>query len=151
MSVSDQTQPFWKRKSLEQMSATEWEALCDGCGRCCLQKFQNKKTGKVKYTYVSCYLLDIQTCRCKAYNNRFHLVRECIVMRPTNIHQLRWLPNTCAYRRLANGKSLPDWHPLISGTRDSVHSKGISVRTFAISEEYVHPDDLEAYILEALK
>jgi len=147
--TSNPTKPFWRQKSLAEMTRSEWEALCDGCGRCCLQKYENKKTGKVKYTCVSCYLLDIQTCRCKDYGERTRLVPDCEVIRPANIHKLRWLPKTCAYRRLAAGKDLADWHPLISGSVETIHGSGISVRSFARSEESVHPDDVEASIMDA--
>lgn len=149
MTQRDQSLPFWERKPLAKLAADEWEALCDGCGRCCLQKFENRKTGKVKFTCVACYLLDIQSCRCKDYGDRIRRVPDCLVITPGLIRKLRWLPKTCAYRLLAEGKALADWHPLLSGTSETVHSSGISVRAFAISEEYVHPDDLEAHMIDA--
>lgn len=140
-------QPFWKAMVLEQMSREQWESLCDGCGRCCLQKFQDGKTGKVTYTWVSCYLLDVQACSCTNYGNRSTLVPDCLVLTPEQIPRLRWLPKTCAYRRLSEGKGLDAWHPLVSGNPASVHRAGISVRDKAISEVYVHPEDVDFYAI----
>jgi uncharacterized protein len=138
---------FWKTMSLEQMTRAQWESLCDGCGRCCLQKFQDAKTGKVTYTWVACYLLDTRTCRCTNYTHRTTLVPDCLALTPQQIPRLRWLPFTCAYRRLSEGKPLADWHPLISGDPESVHRAGISVRDKAISEIYVHPEDVDFYTI----
>jgi uncharacterized cysteine cluster protein YcgN (CxxCxxCC family) len=140
-------QDFWKSTALTEMTRAQWESLCDGCGRCCLQKLENRKTGKVYYTWVACYLLDTQTCRCTAYDMRTILVPGCQILTPENIHQFRWLPKTCAYLRLAQGKDLADWHPLLSGRRNSVHAAGISVRDKAISEICIHPDDVEYYLI----
>jgi hypothetical protein len=139
--------PFWETTPLGRMSDEQWESLCDGCGRCCLQKFQDGKTGKVTYTRVACYLLDTRTCRCTDYNHRTILVPDCLVLTPTQIPKLRWLPKTCAYRRLAEGKDLAAWHPLVSGDRESIHRAGISVRDKAISEVNVHPDDVDFYAI----
>lgn len=141
-------QPFWTAMALQRMSRAQWESLCDGCGRCCLQKFQDGKTGKVTYTWVSCYLLDTQACRCSDYGNRNTLVPGCLVLTPQQIPRLRWLPKTCAYRRLSEGKDLEDWHPLVSGDPESVHQAGISVRGKAICEVHVHPQDVEFYALD---
>jgi uncharacterized cysteine cluster protein YcgN (CxxCxxCC family) len=141
-------QPFWKTMALKQMSRSQWESLCDGCGRCCLQKFQDGKTGKVTYTWVSCYLLDTRACRCSDYGNRTTLVPDCLVLTPQQIPRLRWLPRTCAYRRLSEGKDLDDWHPLVTGDPDSVHRAGISVRDKAICEVYVHPADVNFYVVD---
>ena len=140
-------QPFWKTMTLEQMSREQWESLCDGCGRCCLQKFQDGKTGKVTYTWVSCYLLDVQNCCCTDYGNRTTLVPDCLILTPEQISRLRWLPRTCAYRRLYEGRGLADWHPLVSGDPESVHRAGISVRDKAISEVYIHPEDVGFYAI----
>lgn len=139
--------PFWKTLSLDQLSREQWESLCDGCGRCCLQKFQDPKTGKVTYTWVACYLLDTQACRCTGYLQRTTLVPDCLVLTPDKICRLRWLPRTCAYRRLSEGKELAAWHPLVSGDPDSVHRAGISVRDKAISEVHVHPQDVDFYAI----
>jgi uncharacterized cysteine cluster protein YcgN (CxxCxxCC family) len=139
---------FWRAKALTEMSSEEWEALCDGCGLCCLQKFKNGKTGKVQYTSISCYLLDIDQCRCKSYAERHQLVKDCVVLTPQRIFKAFWLPRTCAYRLLSEGKDLPQWHPLVSRDTEAVHAAGISARTMAVSEEYVHPDDVTYYLLE---
>ena len=133
---------FWIGKTLAQLTPAQWEALCDGCGRCCLQKLKNPTTGKVYYTWVACFLLDLETCRCSNYELRHILVPDCVKLKPANIAKLRWLPRTCAYRRVAEGKDLPPWHPLVSGRAESVQAAGISVRQRAISEEHVHPDDV---------
>jgi uncharacterized cysteine cluster protein YcgN (CxxCxxCC family) len=138
---------FWEQLPLDQLNPEQWEALCDGCGRCCLQKFKNATTGKIYYTWVACYLLDIQTCRCCDYHQRHILVADCVELTPGNIKRLHWLPRTCAYRLVAQGKRLPEWHPLISNDPQSVHQAGISIRHKAISEVLVHPEDMEAYII----
>jgi uncharacterized cysteine cluster protein YcgN (CxxCxxCC family) len=139
---------FWETTTLELMTPEQWEVLCDGCGRCCLEKFQDAKTGKVDYCWVACYLLDTQTCRCSDYELRRILVPDCLQLRPATVGTLKWLPKTCAYRLLAEGKPLFDWHPLVSGDPESVHRAGISVRGKAISAAHVHPDEVEAYLIK---
>ncbi|MDA8137405.1 MAG: YcgN family cysteine cluster protein [Desulfobacteraceae bacterium] len=136
---------FWENKTLAQLTKEQWEALCDGCGRCCLQKLKNPTTGKIYYTWVACHLLDIESCRCSGYELRHILVPDCLELFPGNILRLRWLPKTCAYRLIAEQKPLPEWHPLISGDIETVHAAGISVRGRAISELHVRPDDIEKY------
>ena len=144
-----QTTPrFWEIKTLSEMTREEWESLCDGCGRCCLEKLQELSTGKTRYTSVACELLDIETCRCTAYEQRLEKMPDCLSMTPENIRMFRWLPRTCAYRLILEGKPLPEWHPLISGNPDSVHDAGISVRGKVVSGRYVHPDDLENFIID---
>ena len=138
---------FWETRPLRELSAAEWEALCDGCGRCCLEKLENKKTGKVYFTAVACRLLDLTTCRCGAYASRSLRMPDCLQLTPQNIFR-KWLPSTCAYRLLAKGEPLPDWHPLISGDPASVHTAGISIQNFAVSGENVHPDQLEDFIFQ---
>lgn len=125
---------FWKRKSLSEMTADEWESLCDGCGLCCMLKVQDEDSGDVFYTDVACRLFDIDTCRCTDYANRVKKVADCLVLTPDEKDAYEWLPDSCAYRRLANGQALPGWHPLLTGRPESVHEAGISMRGKAVSE-----------------
>lgn len=135
-------QPFWRRKALADMTRDEWESLCDGCGRCCLIKLEDADNGDIFYTDVTCRLLDHGSCRCTSYALRSTLVPDCVSLDPANVHELGWMPSTCAYRLLAEGKDLPPWHPLVTGNPDSVHDAGISVRGKVLSEEGVAEDDL---------
>lgn len=125
---------YWKRKSLAEMTRDEWERLCDGCALCCMHKVEDEETGDVYYTDVACKLLDLDTCRCTDYANRARKVADCLVLSVDNPEAFAWLPASCAYRRLANGQSLPEWHPLISGRTGSVHQAGVSVLGKAVSE-----------------
>lgn len=140
--------PFWKTKPLDRLTPAEWESLCDGCGRCCLLKLEDEDTGRIATTNVVCRLLDLRTCRCRKYNERQRLVPDCVLLTPQNIDKLRWMPATCAYRLLAEGKDLPSWHPLVSGSRDTVHDAGASVRAWAVSERGAGP--LEDHVIEVL-
>ena len=120
--------PFWRRKTLEAMSVDEWESLCDGCGRCCLVKLEDEDTGEIHYTDVGCTLLDDKACRCRDYANRQAKVADCVRLTPDAVRSLSWLPETCAYRLLAEGRDLYWWHPLVSGDPGTVHAAGVSVR-----------------------
>jgi hypothetical protein len=140
--------PFWKRKTLEEMTAREWESLCDGCGRCCLNKLEEEGTEKIFFTDVACKLLDHETCRCKDYRNRLKKVPDCVGLTPAEVRTLDWLPPTCAYDLLAKGKDLYWWHPLVSGDPETVHIAGISVRGRVGACETKVPDDqLENWIV----
>ena len=126
--------PFWQTKRLEQMTREEWESLCDGCGLCCLVRFEDEDTGKVVPTRVHCKLFDSDRCTCIDYDNRRAQVPDCIKLTPWNIEQLGWMPKSCGYRRIHEGRGLADWHPLISGDPESVHAAGVSVRGQTVSE-----------------
>ncbi|MBO9401928.1 MULTISPECIES: YcgN family cysteine cluster protein [unclassified Shimia] len=140
---------FWEKKPLTKLNDREWEALCDGCGKCCLNKLEDEDTGEVALTCVACRLLDDETCRCTQYDIRHQFVPECIVMTPKNIHEhAYWLPQTCAYRLLWEGKPLYDWHPLISGTADTVHDAGVSVQFKTVSEFETPLEQWEDHIIE---
>ncbi len=120
--------PFWLTKTLEAMSPAEWESLCDRCGRCCLVKLEDEDTGEIYLTDIACRLFDAGTCACSDYAKRRRKVRDCIKLTPQGVRELGWLPSTCAYRLVAEGQPLAPWHPLRSGSPDSVHTAGISVR-----------------------
>ena len=137
---------FWRHKALSAMSHEEWEALCDGCGKCCLNKLEDNDSGQVYYTNVACRLLDLDTCRCRHYTRRHYLVRDCVELTPEITSQLDWLPRTCAYRLIAEGKPLAWWHPLVCGDPHTIHSAGMSVRRRAISER--EAGDLEDHIVD---
>lgn len=120
--------PFWESRSLAEMNRQEWESLCDSCGKCCLHKLEDDDTGEVYYCNVVCHLFNMDTCTCGDYPNRDTLVPECAVLTVENIPQFGWMPKTCAYRLLSEGKPLPSWHPLITGDPESVYLAGHSVR-----------------------
>ena len=140
-------EPFWRRLTLAEMDATQWESLCDGCARCCLIKLEDEDDGEIAYTRVACQLLDPEQCRCTRYPERHQLVPDCVQLGPEQAASFHWLPVTCAYRILAEGGDLPDWHPLVTGDPDSVHAAGISVRGRVLSENSVDPDRLEEHII----
>ncbi|KAA5598242.1 YcgN family cysteine cluster protein [Blastochloris sulfoviridis] len=141
--------PFWRTKTLEQMSVSEWESVCDGCARCCLAKLECEDTGRIVYTEVGCRLLDANTCRCIDYASRSEEVPECVRLTPQEVRTLGWLPPTCAYRLLAEGRDLYWWHPLVSGDRDSVHAAGVSVRgKVAANETDVPVAQLEGFVVD---
>ncbi len=139
--------PFWETKTLTEMSQSEWESLCDGCGLCCLVKLQDEDSNEIFVTNVACRLLDIDTCRCRDYDARLQKVATCVALGPEKKDLLRILPDSCAYRRLDEGRGLPDWHPLLGAGTGLVHQFGISVKDYAQSEEYIHPDQLHEHVL----
>jgi uncharacterized cysteine cluster protein YcgN (CxxCxxCC family) len=135
------TRPFWETKTLEQMTVREWESLCDGCGLCCLIRFEDEDTDQVIPTRVHCRLFDSEKCTCSDYANRKKHVPDCIKLTPYNIETLPWMPLSCAYRRLDEGKPLPSWHPLVTGDPESVHAAGVSIRGQTISEATLEDED----------
>ena len=126
--------PFWKTKTLTTMTRSEWESLCDGCGRCCLHKLRDEDTEALAWTEVACRLLDTTSCFCRDYANRRDHVPDCVKLTPKRLAKIDWLPPSCAYRLVAEGKDLPSWHPLVSGDPSTVHSSGASVRGRVVSE-----------------
>ncbi|WP_317055820.1 YcgN family cysteine cluster protein [Roseovarius rhodophyticola] len=140
---------YWETTPLNRMTRAEWEALCDGCGKCCLNKLEDEDSGDVALTRVACRLFDDATCRCGQYDIRHQFVPECITLSVKNIERnLYWLPETCAYKLLWNGKPLYDWHPLISGTPQSVHDAGVSMQNQTVAEFDVDEDNWEDYLIE---
>lgn len=139
--------PFWQRKRLDDMTPAEWESLCDGCGLCCLQKLEDEDTGEVYHTDLACRYMDLETCRCTVYSERLKKVPACTVLTLDTVNEYHWMPQTCAYRTLAEGRPLADWHPLRSGDPDSVHRAGVSVRGKVVSEGDVAEQDWEEHII----
>ena len=143
--------PFWERKSLEEMNPEEWESLCAGCGKCCLFKIKMKETDRIHYMNIACKHLDTLTCRCISYKNRGESIKECEILTPQKVRKFYWLPKTCAYRRIAQGKSLFPWHHLISGDKELVHRLGFSVKNKVISENNFSPIQLRVQIENLLE
>ena len=125
---------FWREKPLDEMNRQEWESLCDGCGKCCLHKLEDDETGEVHYTNVACRFLDPETIQCGKYLTRQRYVGNCVVMTPELLDTLPWMPSTCAYRLLYEGKDLFEWHPLVAGNPDAIHKAGASVKGRVIDE-----------------
>ncbi len=138
--------PFWDTVPLDQMTQAQWESLCDGCGRCCLHKLRDEDDGALSWTNVSCRLLDTNTCQCSHYERRQEKVPDCVSLTPAALREIDWLPPSCAYRRVAEGRGLAWWHPLVSGNPETVHTAGVSVRGRAVNERRAGP--LEHYITE---
>jgi uncharacterized cysteine cluster protein YcgN (CxxCxxCC family) len=134
--------PFWRRKTLREMTGGEWESLCDGCGRCCLSKLEDEDTGEVYFTDIGCRLLDGASCRCRDYDNRSARVDDCVRLTPEVVETVTWLPPSCAYRLVREGRDLYWWHPLVSGDPDTVHAAGVSVRgrLFALEDDVADED-----------
>jgi len=143
-------EPFWKTTPMEAMSREQWESLCDGCGKCCLAKLEDEDTGDIYWTSVGCRLFDAGTCRCIDYANRGALVADCVQLNPENVRTISWLPSTCGYRLVAEGQDLRWWHPLVSGSPDTVHQAGISMRgrVSAFEQELSEADDYFPHMLE---
>ena len=139
---------FWKGKTLAQLSPEEWEALCDGCGQCCLYKLEDEDSGDLYLTNVVCRFLDHQTCQCQVYSERHQAVPTCVQLTPQNVLELKWIPPTCAYKLIAEGKDLLDWHPLVCGEKQSIQKTDFFIGDRAISESEVDMDDLENYVID---
>ena len=140
---------FWETKKLDQMNKAEWEAVCDGCGKCCLNKLEDEDTGDVALTRVACRLLDNESCLCSQYPIRHQFVPECIVLTPKTLEDnMYWLPRTCGYRLLYEGRDLYDWHPLVAGNSDAIHEAGVTMRGRTVPEFEVDEDDWEDHIIE---
>jgi uncharacterized protein len=143
------TDLFWKTKALEEMTTSEWESLCDGCGRCCLEKLEDEDNGRIYFTHISCRLLDTGLCKCSDYPDRHKKVPDCVRLTPQNVRTLNWLPPSCGYRLVAQGKDLYWWHPLVSGDPETVHQAGVSVRgRVAGSENDIPQSDWEEHIVK---
>lgn len=137
---------FWKTKTLSEMTHEEWESLCDGCGKCCLHKLEDEDSGEIIFTRLACELLDLNNCRCQHYSHRTRLVPDCLDLHKQSFNQFHWLPNTCAYRLLNDGQALPNWHPLVTGKKDSTHTARMTVSHFALTAQ--QGDDPEDYIID---
>ena len=142
------TPNFWKTKAFDALTHEEWEALCDGCGKCCLHKIEDEDTGQVFFTNIACRLLDLSTCRCRDYTHRSQKVPDCLALTPDQVSVLYWLPESCAYRRIAEGRGLAWWHPLVSGDPDTVRRAGISVCGRVIPEADADLSDLEEQVVD---
>ena len=140
------TAPFWKTKTLDEMTQAEWESLCDGCGRCCLHKLRDEETDELSFTNVSCRLLNTENCQCSDYGNRFAKVPDCVQLTPTILREIDWLPPSCAYRLLEEGRDLPKWHPLVSGDPQTVISSGASAAGRVVNERDAGP--LEHHVVD---
>ena len=142
--MGTKNKPFYIKLTLDELTSEQWESLCDHCGLCCLRKFEDAATGRIKYSGIACEFLDPETCHCLVYEDRHFVNPECMAIGREVVQQLKWLPETCAYRRLAEGKKLPWWHPLVCGESETVHEAHISARDKAVSGLYVHPEDLDS-------
>lgn len=149
--MTDPARDFWRTTPLDEMTEPQWESLCDGCGRCCLLKLEDEDTGEISYTDVHCRLYDPATCRCGNYAMRKQLVSGCILLTPETLAEIKdWMPSTCAYRLLAEGRPLPDWHPLVTGDPASVARAGIAMRDMTVPEYEVDEDDLPDHAIEGM-
>ncbi|RIJ18210.1 YcgN family cysteine cluster protein [Henriciella mobilis] len=142
------SRPFWETKQLSELTREEWESLCDGCGKCCLLKLEDEDTGEVAYTRLHCRLFDPETCSCSDYENRKEKVPDCIILTPQSVSDLKWMPKSCAYRRINEGRGLADWHHLVCGDRNRIHEKGHSVLGRTVSEDSVLEEDQINWIID---
>ncbi len=145
----EKNRKFWREVKLTEMSALQWESLCDGCAKCCLQKLEDEDTREIYFTNVVCDLLDLEGCACTSYTDRSVLVPSCITLTPQDLEELYWLPATCAYRLLAEGKDLPEWHPLVSGRQETVEESGNSIQGRVVRE--AEADDLVFHLIDWVK
>ncbi len=142
-----QSEAFWKTKNMAELSRDEWESLCDGCGKCCCIRLEDEDTAAIYITDVACKLFDSEQCQCSDYPNRSKKVPDCVTLTPGNVAQLHWMPQTCAYRLVANGEDLPEYHHLVSGSRQTIHDAGMSVQEAVYSESDIDPDDIPNHIV----
>lgn len=144
-------EPFWKTKSLAEMTEVEWESLCDGCGKCCLAKLEDADTGAIHWTSIGCRLFDEASCRCSDYERRQEKVSDCVRLTPDNVANIAWLPETCAYRLVAEGRDLAWWHPLVSGDSETVHEAEVSMRgrLSGVETDMASEDDYLEHVLDA--
>lgn len=145
--IAKRYQPYWETKSLEQMDELEWESICDGCGKCCLQKLQDDETNEIFYTDLACHQLNIKSCQCKVYPERFKHVSSCVDLTPKQLNEFQWLPDTCSYRVHNETRQLPDWHPLLVGSNDEMIRQGLTVKDYAINENRVPEEDWETHVI----
>lgn len=146
--IAKRFEPFWKTTPLERMSPAEWESICDGCGKCCLQKLQDDETDEIFYTTLSCHQLDVGTSQCKVYETRQSKVPGCITLTPDKIDEFQWLPDTCSYRVLHETKELPNWHPLVVGNGKEMLRQGLTVQHYAVNENTVEEEEWDTYIIK---
>ena len=141
------SEPYWKTKNMAEFSRQEWENLCDGCGKCCCIRLEDEETQAIYITDVACKLFDSGACQCSDYPNRSKNVPDCVTLTPNNVDQLHWMPETCAYKLVANGKELPDYHHLVSGSRETIHEVGMSVQNAVQSETDIDDEDIPSHIV----
>ena len=146
--AASMTDRFWETVKLEDMTVDQWEAVCDGCAKCCLLKLEDEDSGEIAYTRLHCKLLDSETCKCADYENRKTHVPDCVILTPKSVSELKWMPKSCAYKVLHEGGRLPDWHHLLSGDKDAVHAKGQSIKGRTVSEETVLEEDQIDWIID---
>jgi hypothetical protein len=145
--IAKRYQPYWEAKSLSQMDEQEWESICDGCGKCCLQKLQDDETNEIYYTDLACHQLNIKSCQCKVYPDRFKHVDSCVDLTPKHLDVFEWLPDTCSYRVHHETGALPDWHPLLVGDNSQMIRQGLTVKDYAINEKRVPEEDWETHVI----